>query len=108
MKQRKAGQKAITASPGKPQRQPKATKPKATPSKPTTPKAGQKAVVVDPQYDAADQQKIRELSAAADLYRDKIAKLEASQQKFGIDMLRNLLKQNEEAISKIQKKYETK
>lgn len=89
----------------------KAPKPQKTgktrPTRAIPPALAEKpALVVDERYDEADQKKFRELHAAAELYRDKIAKLEASDQKFGLDMLRTLLKQTEDALSKIAQKYD--
>jgi hypothetical protein len=51
--------------------------------------------------------KLRELRAAADLYRQKIAKLEAQpqDQRFGLEMTQKLLKNVEDEISALEKQY---
>lgn len=54
---------------------------------------------------ASDAQKLRELHAASNLYRDKIADMEAKNQKFGIDMTQKLLKTVEDQIKAIEQKY---
>lgn len=55
----------------------------------------------------ADAQKLSGLYAAADLYRQKIANLESkpSNQRFGLEMTQKLLKNTEDEIAAIEKKY---
>lgn len=101
---------AKPAAPPKASQTPKPTKQAKTPKQPRTiptAKPQAPALVVDARYDEADQKKFRELHAAAELYRDKIAKLESSQQQFGMDMLRKLLTQTEDSMAKIKEKYDT-
>ncbi len=54
-----------------------------------------------------DAQKLSGLYAAADLYRQKIANLESkpSNQRFGLEMTQKLLKNTEDEIAAIEKKY---
>lgn len=72
-------------------------KPKEAPALP-----GAKAVVDKVPADVA--QKLRELNAAADLYREKIARIETQPvgQQFGLDMTQKLLRDVEDKISALE------
>lgn len=54
---------------------------------------------------SADAQKLRELHAAADLYRQKLADMEQRNQRFGQEMTQKLLKSVEDQIHAIEQKY---
>lgn len=100
--------------------QPKPKKEKAAPAPAKAPKAPanvlpdaplkmpvMSAVQVPQTASPADAKKLTSLYAAAELYRQKIAAIEAkpADQRFGLEMMQKLLKNTEDEIATLEKKY---
>ncbi|MGQ9887310.1 MAG: hypothetical protein ACUVSX_02355 [Aggregatilineales bacterium] len=99
---------AKPAVPHKPAAKPAPEREKAQPAKPSTPAASSPAQPpIANAMSPADAQKLRELHALAELFRQKIAAIEAKPEgeRFGLEMTRKLLRNVEADIAALKRKH---